>query len=195
MEDSFNALDIIVQTRGKVVMDETRTGENLFLVWGWSSAVFFLLAFILWQKTGVDWCQFLWAGIPLVGTPLMIRQNRNDRARTHTRTHGSKVVLDYWIFAGMACFIGGFIMGFAGLDKVCLYPITALLVGIGSFLTGEVLRFRPMLVCGLIGAAVSIGAFLFQGELWPWQLFSVSLVAAVSMIVPGYLYRRVRNGV
>lgn len=196
MEENFDALDVIARTRGKVQMDESPTGDSLFLVWGWPAAVFFLLEFLLWRTLQAEWCLFLWAGIPLVGVPLMVREIREDRARTHIRTRNSKVVLDYWIFAGTACCVGGFALGFADLDKVCLVPLISLLVGIGSFLTGETLRFRPMIRCGLAGAVLGIASFLFQGALWSWQLLVVGVVAAVALILPGYQYKHyVKNGI
>lgn len=189
MEENFDALDVIAKTRGRVQMDELPTGDGLFLVWGWSTVVFFLLEFFCWRRFEATWCQFLWVGIPLVGVPVMVRILRRDHARTHVRTRGAKIVLDYWIFAGAACCLGGFALGFAELDKICLNPLVSVLIGIGSFLTGELLRFRPMILCGLAGVAIGIGSFLFQGDFWVWQTLGVAVVAAVSLVIPGYLCR------
>ena len=196
MEENFDALEVIARTRGKVEMDDIPTGENIFLVWGWPTAVLFLLEFVLWQLFRQEWCLWLWVGIPVVAVPLMVHFLRKDHERTHVRTHNAKVVLDYWIFVGAACGIGGFAFGFAGLYEDCFMPLVCLLVGIGSFLTGEILRFRPKIVCGLIGCAAGMASFLLRGDLWHWQLLSVAMVALVSLIVPGILYnRRVRDGV
>lgn len=196
MEENFDALNVIARTRGEVQMDDMPTGDGIFQIWGWLTVLFFLLEFFCWRRFEAVWCQFLWIGIPLVGTPLMSRLISRDRARTHVRTRRSKVVLDYWIFAGAACCLGGFALGFADLDKVCLNPLVGLLVGIGSFLTGEVLRFRPMVFCGIAGAAIGIASFLLQGDLWAWQLLGVALVAALSLVLPGYLFNRhIKNGV
>lgn len=188
--EEFDALDVIARTRGKVKMDEVPTGDSIFLVWGWPSAVCFLLEFLLWRWLGQEWCMFLWIAIPMVGMPLMRRIVRKDYDRTHLRSLKSKLILDYWIFAGCACCFGGFALGFAGLEKVCVLPIVSLLIGIGSFLTGEATRFRPMVVCGLVGASLSFLSALFQGEWWSWQLLAVAVVAAVALIIPGYLYKR-----
>ncbi len=190
MEENFDALEVIAQTRGKVRMDDAPTGENIFLIWGWATALFFLLEFVLWQLFGQEWCLWLWVGIPLVGTPLMMRCLWRDHERTHTRTRQSKVILDYWIFVGAASCVSGFVMGFAGLYEVAFLPLVCLLIGIGCFLTGEVLRFRSKIRCGLAGCVLAVAAFLFQGELWPWQLLAVSLVSVVSLIIPGYLYNK-----
>ena len=192
----MDALDVIARTRGKVEMDEVPTGGNLFLVWGWPSAVFFLLEFLLWQRFHQLWCLWVWAGLLLVAVPLMVHTVHKDRQRTHTRTRSAKLILDYWMLAGLACCALAFLFGFVGLLRVCLFPIICLLVGIGSFITGEVLRFRPKMTGGLLGCAIGIGSFLLQGEYWHWQILAVSVVSAVTLIIPGYLYnKRIKDGV
>ena len=189
MEENFDALEVIARTRGKVEIDTAPTGDRVFLIWGWPIAVFFALQFACWMWLHEIWCLFVWAGIPLVGTPLMIREMKKDRERTHIRTLSSKTVLHYWYFVCAVCFVGGFLFGFMNLAFVCFYPLIGLLIGIGGFITGEVARFRPMIIGGLAGAVIGTGSFLLQGEpLSSWQLLCVSLVAIVSLVIPGYCY-------
>ena len=196
MEENFDALEVIARTRGKVEMDAVPTGEKLFPLWGWLTAVFFLAEFILWQTLHQDWCVWLWAGIPLIGVPLMAIIVRRDHQRAHMRTHGSKIILDYWIFVGAASCCGGFLLGVFDLFEVAAIPLICLLVGIGAFITGEVNRFRPKVWGGLAGAAIGIAAFVFQGELWIWQTLCLVLVSMVSLVIPGHLYiRKVKNGI
>ena len=194
--DQFDALEVIARTRGKVDMDATPTGDSLFILWGTLTAVFFLLEFALWQVFKAQWCLWLWPGIPLVGGPWMAVLLKKDHDRTHMRTRGSKLVLDYWIFVGCASCVSGFVFGFAGVYSLFHLPLICLLVGIGAFITGEALRFRPKIFCGLAGAAIGIGAFLLQGDLWVWQMLALSVVAFVSLVLPGIQYKRsIRDGV
>ena len=121
---------------------------------------------------------------------------RREHKRDHRRTRGSKLVLDYWIFAACAIGIGGFLFGCFDIYEVVENPLICLLVGIGGFVTGEVVRFRPMIICGLIGSAIGVGAFLLQGELWIWQTLAIVAVAAVSLIVPALLFNKsIKSGV
>ena len=196
MEENFDALEVIARTRGKVKMDDVPTGDRLFLIWGWPTVAFFGLMFVLWHMLRQDWCLFVWAGIPLVGIPLMVRELRKDRQRRHMRTISSKTILDYWIFAGAVCFFGGFAFGFTDLTFVCFYPLIGALIGIGAFITGELARFRPMIIGGLAGAAAGIGAFFLQGPLSDWQILCVAVAALLSLVIPGLLYsRRLKDGV
>ena len=195
MEENFDALEVIARTRGKVDMDSNPTGDPIFILWGSLTAFFYLLEFVL-LRLGFGWAVWLWAGVPVVGLPLMVLILRRSHRRDHRRTRGSKLVLDYWIFAACAIGIGGFIFGFFDIYELVENPMICLLVGIGCFLTGEVLRFRPKTVGGLLGAAVGIGAFLLQGELWVWQPLAVAVVAIVSLLIPGLLFNRsLNNGI
>ena len=188
--EQFDALEVIARTRGKVDMDGAPTGGKLFPLWGWLTAFFYLAEFVLWQLLHQEWCLWLWIGIPVLGLPLMAVILRREHERVHMRTRVSKLVLDYWIFAACAIGLGGFVFGFGGMYEVVENPMICLLVGIGGFITGEATRFRPMIVGGLIGAAMGIGAFLLQGELWVWQMLVIVAVAVSTLIVPGYMFEK-----
>ena len=196
MEENFDAIEVIAQTRGKVYLDDIPTGNKLFPLWGWLTAFFYLLGFVFIQFLHWEWGIWMWIGIPVIGAPIMAAIVRKDRERTHMRTKRSKLVLDYWIFTACAIGIGGFIFGFAGIYEMVENPIICVLVGIGSFITGETVRFRPMTVGGLVGAAVGLASFLLQGDMWAWQMLCIVVAAIVSLIIPGYLFeKRVKDGV
>ena len=188
--EQFDALEVIARTRGKVDMDEVPTGGKLFPLWGWLVAFFYLAEFVLWQWLHQEWCLWLWIGIPVFGLPLMAIILRREHERVHMRTRVSKLVLDYWIFAACAIGLGGFVFGFGGVYGTVENPMICLLIGIGGFITGEAARFRPMVVGGLIGAAMGIGAFLLQGELGAWQMLAIVMVAVITLIVPGYMFEK-----
>ena len=196
MEENFDALEVIAQTRGKVDMDSVPVGASLFPLWGWLTALFYSMEFVLWQLLQQDWCLWLWIGIPLVGIPAMVMILRKDRERTHMRTHQSRLILDYWIFAAVVFCAGGFLFGFFNIYTMVENPLICLLLGIGAFITGGLARFRPMIVGGLVGAAIGVVAFLLQGDLWVWQTLCIVLTSVSSLIIPGHLYeKRVRHGV
>lgn len=187
--DQFDALEVIARTRGKVDMDSTPTEDPIFILWGSLTAFFYLLEFVL-LRLGFGWAVWLWAGVPVLGMPLMVLILRRSHLRDHRRTRESKLVLDYWIFAACAIGLGGFIFGFFDIYEMVENPMICLLVGIGCFLTGEVVRFSPKIVCGIIGATIGLGAFLLQGELWVWQPVAVAVVAFVSLLLPGLLFNK-----
>lgn len=187
-------LDIINRIRGEVMSNREPTGENLFLVWGYPTAILLFVEFvalILWDKF---WCNWIWMGIPLVGVPLMIHFLWKDYDRTGRRTLKQNVILQMWIYVGFVSFIGGLTIGFTGVFMQCYCTFQGLLISLGCFLTGVILRFKPKTVCGIIGTVLSFTCLFFKGDMWPCQLLIASLVAIVALIIPGHLFKQyVRN--
>jgi hypothetical protein len=183
-------LDIIASIRAEVMGNKEATGENLFLAWGYPTAFFLFVEFaalMLWHEV---WCDWIWIGIPFVGAPLMIHFLRKDYDRTGHRSLNSSVILQMWIYVGIVSFLGGLTMGFAGLfmQYYCMYQ--GLLISMGCFLTGLILRFRPKTVCGVIGTALSFVSLFFQGDLWPWQMLITAIVTIITLIIPGHLFKQ-----
>lgn len=183
-------LDIIARTRSEVMSRKEITGENLFLAWGYPTAFFLLVEFVALMLWDQDWCSWIWLGIPLVGTPLMIYFLNEDYERTHHRTLDQNVILQMWIYVGFVSCIGGATMGFADVFQQLYCTFQGLLISFGCFLTGVILHFRPKTTCGIIGTVLSFVSIFFQGDLWPWQLLITALVTIITLIIPGHLFRR-----
>lgn len=183
-------LDVIGQIRSKVISEKVPTGENLFLVWGYPTAFFLLLEFVALMVWNEDWCHWIWTGIPMIGTPLMLYFINEDYERTHHRTLEQNVILMMWVFIGFACSLGGFAMGLVNIYRQCLFPFIGLMCGMGCFMTGIILHFRPKTICGIIASVLSAVPLFFQGDLWPWQLFITAVIVIVALIIPGHLFRQ-----
>ena len=182
-------LNIITRMRGEVICRKELTGENLFLAWGYPTAIVLLLEFaalLIWNE---DWCVWLWMGIPLIGIPLMMYFMNEDYERTRHRTLDQNVILMMWVFIGFASVIGGASMGFAGVFPQCYCAFQGLLCGLGCFMTGIILHFRPKTVCGIISSVLSALPLFFQGDIWPWQLLVLAIIVIIALIIPGHLFR------
>lgn len=182
-------LNIISSMRSEVMSRKELTGENLFLAWGYPASIVMLLEFAALMIWNEDWCSWLWVAIPLVGVPLMMYFLNEDYERTHHRTLEANIILILWIFIGFASCVGGAAMGFADVFPQCYCAYQGLLVGMGCFMTGIILHFRPKIICGIIASALSAVPLFFQGDLWPWQLCIAAVIAAIALIIPGHLFR------
>ncbi len=190
IQGTTKELDIISRMRGEVMSRNDLTGENLFLAWGYPTALVLLLEFaalLIWNE---NWCDWLWAGIPLIGTPLMIYFLNEDYERTRRRTLDENVILMMWIFIGFASCVGGAAMGFAGVFQYCFFAYLGLLCGLGCFMTGIILHFRPKTICGIIASLLSAVPLFFQGDLWHWQLLVTAVIVTIALIIPGHLFKK-----
>lgn len=192
--NNHEELDIISHVRGEVMGRNDITGENLFLAWGYPTAFVLLLEFaalLIWNE---DWCNWLWAGIPLMGVPLMMYFMNEDYERTRHRTLDQNIILMMWVFIGFASCVGGAAMGFAGVFRFSFFAYMSLLCGMGCFLTGIILHFRPKTICGIIASALSAVPLFFQDDHWPWQLLVSAVIVTIALIIPGHLFRRYVRG-
>ena len=188
--NTTDELDLISHVRGEVMSNKELTGENLFLAWGYPTAIVLLLEFVALLIWNENWCNWLWTGIPLIGVPLMMYFLNEDFERTHSRTLEQNVILMMWVFIGFASCVGGAAMGFAGVFQQSFFAYLGLLCGMGCFMTGIILHFRPKTICGIIASALSAVPLFFQGDLWPWQLLVTAIIVIISLIIPGHLFRR-----
>ena len=81
-------------------------------------------------------------------------------------------------------------MGFAGVFEKFFFSYLGLLCGLGCFLTGIILDFRPKTVCGIIASLLSIIPLFLQGEYWPLQLLVTSVIVTIALIIPGHLFKK-----
>ena len=190
MSMTENELDIITRMRGEVMSRRDVTGENLFLTWGYPTAAVLLVEFAALLIWNANWCDWLWAGIPIIGVPLMVYFLNEDYERTGRRTLDQNVILMMWIFIGFASCVGGAAMGFAGIFQYSFFALLGLLCGMGCFMTGIILHFRPKTVCGIIASMLSVVPLFFQGDLWPWQLLATAVIVVVALIIPGHLFKQ-----
>lgn len=188
--NTTDELKIITRTRGEILGRKDLTGENLFLAWGYPTAFFLIVEFAALVWWNENWCCWIWMGIPLVGAPLMIHFLGQDYDRTGRRTLDSNIILQMWVYVGFVSFFGGATMGFADVFEQCYCMFQGVLISMGCFLTGVILRFRPKAVCGIVGTLLSFVALFFQGEQWPWQLLITAIVTIITLIIPGHLFRR-----
>jgi hypothetical protein len=185
-----NEIDIIRNMRAEVMSRKDITGENLFLVWGYPTAIVLFIEYLALITWGENWCAWLWVLIPLISTPLMIHYLRVDYKRTQHRTHEQSYILTLWIFIGIASCVGGAAMGFADVFEKFFFSYLGLLCGLGCFLTGIILYFRPKTVCGIVASLLSIIPLFLQGDNWPLQLLVTSAIVVIALIIPGHLFKR-----
>ena len=162
--------------------------------WGVCVAVFSLFIAYLWKNHGGPVWNMLWAVLWLIGYAgnWMIDKRRESVPTTFV----GKTVSYVWSTFGVFCCSVGMIFCFIGcgmlpmeliLPKVyafgCITSVISLCFGMGTTITGLVIRSRIIQVCGLIaGIGGFFGALHFSGHT---QLYVMAVVALIGLIVPG----------
>jgi hypothetical protein len=171
-----------------VIMDViSRTRENikehgyLFLLWGWLIAIASILFFLLHTYTT---SRFYFLPFPILALTGIILTLVSWSKRAHTaETYIGYYLKRLWQALGLGFIVVVFINVVEGNPP---FPYTILLGGIGTLVSGLVLRFRPLTIGGFIFLALSIATIFVSGAYVP-LLQAVAVVAGY--LIPGYLLK------
>lgn len=157
----------------------------IFLMWGWlvflSSMVHYIGLQMGYPQAAAVWFLMIAGGI-FTGI-YFSRQNKKEKVKSYLDTF-----LTYlWIAFGAALFI---VLVFQMRLGLSTFPMVMLIYGIGTFVTGGAIKFKPLIIGGIACWLLSIGAFFVDFEM---QLLLLAASVLVSYIVPGYLLRKKFN--
>lgn len=174
------SLRIIEQMIYKV-RSEVSDNSFMYLLWGWlvftAALSNYVLQFVVEsQYAGIPWAVLM----PLGGIISGIygsRRRKKEKVKTH--------VADFLGYLVVAFLVGLFTVLFFmwKLGTNC-YPMVMLMYGIWLFVSGGAMKFKPIMIGGLVNWAMAIGAFFV-----PFQFQLLMLAAAVLLgyIIPGHM--------
>lgn len=170
---------MIENTRNRLV----RNAGRPFLVWGYVTVVFTLLvwgAVVYFHDPVWNW---LWFGLPPTGALVMyLTRPRNTQGKVNTFV--DRVIDSVWMVVGMsACFTAALSM--LPVVRPPMLFVIVLLMGIGTAVTGLIVRLTPATVGGFIGLVIAPLLLAVRDTTWSALLFIGAFV--VMMIVPGHI--------
>ena len=201
MEENCNltaerSLEIIRESIERSQRTITRNSALPMIWWGVCVVIFSFIIAFLWKNHGGPVWNALWAVMWLVGYVgnWMIDKKNETVPTTFVGKSISYVWTTFGIFCGgigfMFCFIG---TGILPLELImpkvyafgCITSVISLCFGMGTTITGLIIRNRIIQVCGLIaGLGGFFCALHFPGH---EQLYVMAAVAVIGLVVPGVL--------
>jgi hypothetical protein len=162
-------------------------GDNylFYLLWGYLVGLACLSEYILirivhYERHYMVWPVLMGMGMVLSGVLTMRRQNKSN----------------YRSFIGniMSYLWGGWLISFliimffvTRLDNhILILPFTMIMYGMGIFISGGVINYRPLIIGGLISWIAAVVAY-FQP--YNVQLLLTTATVIVSYIIPGHMLR------
>lgn len=158
---------------------ETNCGTP-FLLWGYTTIFISILIWILATNDPHYYWQYLWFLLPIIagtGTFLSVRKQQPS-----VKTHLDKVISYIWTVFGMAGFLVSLLTMFLGHFPILF--IVLLLMGMGTTLTGLVIGYKTVIICGTLGALSSVGCLFYPGL---DQLLMFALTFIFMMVIPGHV--------
>ncbi|MEG0518813.1 MAG: hypothetical protein RR555_08100 [Bacteroidales bacterium] len=168
--------DMIRNTQNKM----ERHAGTPFLIWGYTTVIISIAVSALVTLTHNHYWQFLWLALPIISLPSTYLVNRNSTKEV--KTYIDKIVSQIWLVFGIA----GFMVSLSGVI-VYRFPVlfcVILLMGMGTALTGLIIKFKPCIWGGFIAMALSYLNFLFTGTN---SILIFAAVFIIMMVIPGHI--------
>jgi hypothetical protein len=161
--------------------NDVKADAFIFLLWGWLVFVASIAQFILVMME-IKWNSVPWLLMPVGGVITVvysIRKGKKDRTKTNI-TESLKYT---WIAFTAAMLI---IIFFNSMQFLQVLPCIMALYGMGLFLSGGALRFRPLIYGGIFCWICAIAGFEVQNI---YQLLILAVAVFGGYIIPGYLLK------
>lgn len=183
-EESLRLIQsMITKTKDAVAVD-----SFYFLFWGWLVFACCLVEYVLMAFFEYPNHSFVWWSMPLGGI-ISGTYSARQAKRKKSMTYIEEALSFLWIAIGMSFFVMVFINVISDAWKTA-FTYYILMYAIGTFVSGKLIRFRPLVIGGILNfilAAVSI-KFNFAN-----QLLVGALAILISYIIPGHLLRMKYN--
>ncbi|MEO0473420.1 MAG: hypothetical protein AAF206_27660, partial [Bacteroidota bacterium] len=148
-----------------------------YLLWGWATLLAAISHFALLMLTGDERSGLIWAIFILGALIASVIVGRRKTRAAKARTWLMRQIMYLWTGLGIVYFllIGAGIFRFMPFDNV--YPVLIMLYGLGTYLSGSFLRFRPLVIGGIICWPLGLLTFLVPFQ---YQLLCIALGISIS---------------
>jgi hypothetical protein len=185
-QENFSPQQSLQLIQSMIAKTRQDMGDNSihFLLWGWTTFIACTAQFILknvvhYEKHYLVWLLIFPAAI--VGAWLGIKEGKKKAAATYIGDSMKYL----WTGMGISFFVLSAILTKMGW-QTNIFPFFILLYGLGTFISGQFLRFRPLIIGGIIAWALAITAVYFD---YDYQILFGAASILFSYIIPAYMLR------
>ncbi len=171
----------LIEDMIKKAKDQYSDNGFLYLLWGWLVLLASLSHYFLLQSEA-DKPYLAWLLMPLGGVISAVYAMQAQKKSYH-KTYTDDVMKYTWM---AFLFTLGIVLFSMNKLQEYTYPMVILLYGIPTFISGGVLKFKPLIIGGSLCWILSILS-MFQPFEYQLLLLAASVLSAY--IIPGHLLR------
>jgi hypothetical protein len=120
-----------------------------------------------------------------VGVGFSIYQGIREDKKARVTTYIGDSIKYLWIGMGVAYFVLSMVISKMGWETT-VFPFYIMLYGLGTFVSGSIIKFRPLVLGGLIASGLAIASAYVE---YDYQMLAASVSILVSYIIPAYMLR------
>lgn len=186
-QESLRLITSMIESTKSSISDKS----HFFLIWGYATFIGSITQFYLLAVLHSTYHPLAWLITPFA-LALHVIFIFKDKKRATVRTFISEATGYVWFIIMCAYLIFFFV--FSKIGWQFCFPFYIMLYGIGTYITGKLLKFKPLFVGGII--------CLLLAGLTPYLKYELQILLSafsilISYIIPGHLlrsqYRRVNK--
>jgi hypothetical protein len=182
-QQSFQLIESMINK----AKDRFNESGHLYLLWGWTVLFCSLAQFILIHFVGTSKHYFVWFfswAIVIYQVVYLYKRRKSAKVRTYSDELIGYVWGTFCVLLFLIAFFLGRILG--GNYYEYIFPVILVLYGMPTFLSGAILRFRPLIIGGIGCWILSlIAGFVF----YDYQILFIVAAVVIAWIIPGYMLR------
>jgi hypothetical protein len=156
-----------------------------YLVWGWITFIACTAQFVLKHIYNYEKHYLVWL-LTIAGVVFSIWYSSKEEKAQKVKTYVGDSMKHLWIGMGIAYFVLSMILSKYGWDKI-VFPFFIMLYGLGTFVSGSIIQFRPLIIGGIMAFALAISAAYVE---YDYQMLFAAAAILISYIIPAYMLRR-----
>ena len=167
---------MIINTKNTIGND-----SPYFLLWGWAVLIGCLLQYYLKVVVGYPKFYYAWLITPLVLVANFFLIYRNVKYKK-VKTFIDEANAYLWTAIGLSFLVLAFV--FTRIGWQYSFPFYILLYGVGTFISGSLIKFKPLVIGGLFCFPISA---LSVYTSFDTQTLLTAFAVLISYIVPGHI--------
>ncbi|MCA6433410.1 MAG: hypothetical protein IM574_07350 [Cytophagales bacterium] len=175
------SLDLI-QSMINEAKGNVRDNSFYYLFWGWVLIVAHIGSFTL-IKIEFDYPFSVWLIVIPAWIISFVYGSRQRKNHKRTTTHLAKINITLWVSFGVLAVVIPFFCSFINYQ---INPIILLVGSMATLASGVILKFKPLMIGGIIFFVFGLSCFFFSNEN---QSLLSALAIALGYLIPGYLLK------
>lgn len=157
-------------------------GSVFYLLWGWLVVLAAAVNYYLLQFTDTTQHWIVWPILMTLGGVFTAVISARKRKKVRVKTFVDRALSYLWTAFVVSLLL--VLIGMVKLGPQKVYPIIIILYGLGTFVSGGILKFKPLMIGAVTSWLIGLYAFFVPFHI---QLILISLAIIASYIIPGHL--------
>jgi hypothetical protein len=191
MEENFSPQQSLQLIQSMITKAKADLSENrfYFLLWGWVTFAAIVFQFLL--KVVFKYGRHYLVWLVVIPTVIITIVYSAKKSRRHkVKTYIGESMSHLWTGIGISFFVLSFIVSNSQQGWLYAYPFFILFYGLGTFVSGRILKFTPLVIGGIFNWALAIVCVYVHFD---YQLLVTAAAIFTSYIIPGHLLGTIKD--